>query len=129
MKKKLENKLAARTITQVRPYDSMEHAKVDADQYVRIPEVFARKAPVPAQWGVKAKVLLADVVKGNPPEVKHQLVLTLEVSGPIEKVLIWDQECSKAFNIGKGSDHISKQMGDRYLKAQAAKPAKKVKNG
>ena len=116
-------------ILQTRPYDSMENAKVDADQYVRFPDVFARKAPVPAQWGIKAKVIKASVLKGNPPEYKHQLVLTLEVEGPAEKVVAWDQECSKSFNVLKGSDHISKQMGERYLKAMAAKPAKKVKNG
>ena len=115
-------------IQQTRPYDSMENAKVDADQFVRFPDVFARKAPVPAQWGIKAKVVKASVLKGNPPEVKHQLVLTIEVSGPAEKVIAWDQECSKAFTLLKGGDHVSKQMGVRYLAIKTGRSASGKEN-
>ena len=82
--KKPGSKLKSRTLVQTRPYNSMETARIDADQYLRFPEVFARKAPVPAQWGIKAVVKQASVTKGNPPEVKHQLMLTLDVSGPEE---------------------------------------------
>lgn len=122
-------KQTASYITQTRPYSSMETAKQDADQFVRLPEVFARKAPIPAQWGLKVTVLTAHVIKGNPPEVKHQLVLNLEVQGTAEKVIAWDQECSMAFVVLKGGDHISKEMGTRYLALKAAAPVKKVKHG
>lgn len=121
MKKKKTVFDATSRIQQTRPYDSLENATVDADQFVRFPDVFARKAPIPAQWGVKARVTKASVLKGNPPEVKHQLVLSIGLEGPVEKVVAWDQECRKTFNVMKGSDHVSKQMGARYMAAKGGR--------
>ena len=117
MKTKKAEKQGTRVITQTRPHDSLATARLDADQYVRLPEVFAHKAPQPAQWGVQAVVKKASIVTGNPPTVKHQLVLEIEVRGPVDKVLLWDQECTKMFTLAK-HESLSQTMGLRYMRTR-----------
>jgi hypothetical protein len=105
---------------QARPYDSLESAKLDADQFVRCPDVFARKAPVPAQWGIEAKVVSAIVVKGNPPAQKHTLELNVAVSGDASKIRLWDEECTRTFALADADDHVSKSVGRRYAAMRKA---------
>lgn len=114
MKTKKAEKQGTRIIAQARPYDSLATARIDADQFVRLPDVFAHKAPQPAQWGVQAVVKKASIVTGNPPTVKHQLVLEIEVRGPADKVLLWDQECTKTYTLAK-NESVSQTMGLRYM--------------
>ena len=114
MKTKKAEKQGSRTITQARPYDSLSAARLDADQFVRLPDVVAHQAPQPAQWGVQAVVKNASIITGNPPTVKHQLVLEIEVRGPADKVLLWDQECTKTYTLAK-NESVSQTLGLRYL--------------
>ena len=111
----MPTKKGKKVLVQTRYYGSMETIRVDADQFVRMPDVFNGKEPRPGSWAVRARVVKAEQEKGSPPAEPHRLVLSIEVEGEDRKIAEWHKACEKKFGLNT-SEHISKEMGRSYMR-------------
>jgi hypothetical protein len=84
-----------KTVTQKRHYDSLWKAELDADQFVNIEGTFASRVPNARDWGLTIKVTEAKITKHNPPMEKHEMDLTLEITGDEKRVDGWCTEAQK----------------------------------
>ena len=93
--------VVTKTVEQTRLYDAYWRAELDANQFVNTPGIFAARVPTASDWKLDIEVVKVEVFKRNPPLKKHEMVLTLKVTGEEDRIDGWCIEAKKLHQMHK----------------------------